>query len=160
LRGATGIGRALRGAGGQVSGVAVPFADQFGPQQILGVGPHRLGAVTLGDVALQRADGDGGVDDPAPAGILAGRGTDSAADRGERVRGAGREVGLLVTAFGDQLNVATGVGAHGAAGLALDLRFPVFEIGEPDFERHGRFHSLKRLCPAGDTAHMIPVMWG
>ena len=35
-------------------------------------------------------------------------------------------------AVGDELDVAAGVGRDRAAGLALDLRLPVLEIGEPD----------------------------
>ena len=114
----------------EVAAVEVALEDGLLAQPVLGAGAARLDAVLLGDVPLQGADRDGLVDVAAPAGVLAGRGADAAADRGEGIGRPRDEEGLLVTPLGDQLDVAAGVGLDGAARLALDLRLPVLEVGE------------------------------
>ena len=114
----------------EVPAVEVALEDRLLQEPVLRAGAARLDAVLLGDVPLQGADRDGLVDVAAPAGVLAGRGAHAAADRGEGIGRPRDEEGLLVTPLGDQLDVAAGVGLDGAAGLALDLRLPVLEVGE------------------------------
>jgi hypothetical protein len=120
----------------QVPGVTVPLRHRGIAEPVLSVGPNRFDAVALGDVTLQCADGDGSVDHASAALVFTGRGADSAADRSERVGGAGDEIGLFLTPQGDELDVAAGVGGDRATRLALDLCLPVFEIGESRRDGH------------------------
>ena len=118
---------------------------------VLRVRTDRLHAVLLGDVALQRADGDGGVDRAAAAHVFAGRGADPAAHRREGIRRARDEVCLFHAALGDQLHVSARIGGDGAAGLTLDLGLPVREVGSatrtlipPPVEQGSRVRSSRR----------------
>ena len=115
---------------GEMAGIAVALGHPVLAEAVLGVGSNGLDTVALGDVPLQRSNGDGSVDRSTPACVLAGCGADAAADRGERVRGPGDEIGVFLAPFGDELDVASRVGGHWAARLALDLGLPVLEIGE------------------------------
>ena len=119
-----------------MSGVPVAFLRRGVAQAILGIGTDGFDAELLGDVPLQRADGDGGVDGAAAARVLAGRRADAPADRGERVGRARDEECVFVTALGDELHVAARVGRDRAAGLALDLGLPVGELRDTGRDAH------------------------
>ncbi len=95
------------------------------PQAILCVGTTRLCPVLLGDKPFERADGDCAVDRAATARVFARRGADAAANRRERIGGARNEKRLFVAPVGDQLDVASGIGAHRTRGLALHLCGPL-----------------------------------
>ena len=71
-------------------------------------------AVTLGEKALEGADGNGFVDGSAAASGFAGMGADAAADTGQRVGIARIAVRLLKSPFGNQGDVAPGVGSRRA----------------------------------------------
>ena len=124
-------GRARR-----MPGVHVPVGNGAFGQPVLRVRAHRLDAETLGEIALQRTDGDGGVDRAAAAGVLARGRAHASAYGGEGVRRAGNEVGLLVAAPRDELDVPPGVSGDGARGLALDLGLPVLQVGQADANGH------------------------
>jgi hypothetical protein len=110
-----------------MTGVPVAFGNGLGEKPILGVGPNRLDAVSLGDIPLEAANGDRSVDAAAPAGVFAGGSANSTAHGGERIGCAGDEVSLFVPPVRDELNVAAGVGRDRAASLALDLSLPIFD---------------------------------
>ena len=112
----------------QMARVAIALGDAGGEQLRLGVGPDRLHAELLGDVALERANRNRRIDAAAAARVFAGSGAHASAHRGERVGGARDQVGFFGPAVGDQLDVAAGVGRDRTAGLALDLGLPVREI--------------------------------
>ncbi len=77
-----------------------------------------LRTVPFTDKPFQGADRHRGIKSPAPALGFAGGGADAATDRGERVRGTGDDIGILVPALGDGLHVATGIGMNRACLLA------------------------------------------
>jgi hypothetical protein len=103
---------------------------------VLRIGMDRFDAELLADVALQRPNGDRGVDAAATAGVLAGGRAHAAADRRERVGRARDEIRVFVAAFGDELDVATGVSENRAAQLAFDLGLPVLDPGQADLKGH------------------------
>ena len=127
----------------------------------------RLDAVPLAGEALQGADRDRsvGADEAAvgidarhvaaAAGRLARRAADAAADRGQRVRPAGDQVGLFEVARGDGAHVAARVGVHRAGDLAGDQLPMVALAGHLDVDRrherrrlHWYVSRLRRQCRA------------
>jgi hypothetical protein len=119
-----------------MAGVPIAFFDGGFAKAILRVGVNGLYAVPFRDEPFETTDRDRGVDAPAATGILAGGRAHAAAHRSKRIWSAGNEVGLLVSAFRDQLNVTPGISGDRAAGLAFDLRLPVFYPGQPDSNGH------------------------
>src|SRR4029079_2031440 len=103
-------------------------------------------------------DRDGGVDGATAARILAGCGTDAAANRSERVRRPRDEVGLFLASRRDELDVAPGIGGDGTPGLALDLCLPVLEIGESGRDGHERLGARGGSRRVGALC-MTKVMW-
>ena len=128
---------------------SITIAFQYGAltQLVLRVGTNRLDAVLLGDETLQRANRHGCVDRAASACVFARRGTHTATDRREGIRRTRDEIRLFIAALGDELDVATGVGADRTPALALDLGLPMLEIREDDLKTHEMHHTAQRFQP-------------
>ena len=140
----------------QVAGVAVALAAVGREQAILRIGPHRLHAVLLGDVALEGANRNRRVNRAAAAGVLAWGGADPPAHRGQRVGRAGDQKGVFKTPLGNQLDIAAGVGRDGTARLTFHLRLPMSEVGQQRADPHSP--SLCAACAAGGTGGMTGVI--
>ena len=106
----------------------------------------RFHAEFFADEPFQRADGNWGVQRPAAAFGLAGRGANAAADGGEGIGRAGDDVGVLVTSLGDGLDVAAGVRAHRTSLAAEDLPREIIHVRQ--FDWIGRGHSSKFVRPS------------
>ena len=132
---------------GRVTGIAIAFRHGVLAQLVLRVGTNRLDAVLLGDETFQRANRHRCVDCAASACVLARRGTHTATDRGEGIRRTRDEIRVFIAALGDELNVATGVGADRTPALALDLGLPMLEIREDDLKTHEMHHTAQRFQP-------------
>src|SRR5512140_2567609 len=132
----------------QVPGVTIPFPDGLLEQPVLRARMPRFDAVLFRHEALQGATRDRRVYRAAAAGVLARGRAHAPADRRERIGSPGDEECLLVPSFGDELDVSPGVRRDGAAGLALDLRFPVVEVGKTDPNGHASSTLFRGLSAA------------
>jgi len=109
-----------------------------GKQLRLRVRPDRLDAELLGDVALERANGNRRVDASAAARVFAGSGADAPAHGSKGVGGTRDQVGLFGPAVCDQLDISASVRVDRTPGLTLDLAFPVREIRQCRAKPHPR----------------------
>jgi hypothetical protein len=90
----------------------------------------RVAAKSVGHKALQCSNRDRRIDILSAAGHFARRAANASADRGQRIRAAGDQVGVLETAFGNRADIAAGVGVDRAGILTLDLPLPIFGRGD------------------------------
>ncbi len=93
--------------------------------------------VAIGGVALESADGDGLVDFAATAAVFAGMRTDAAQDIGERIGGAGEQVGFFVPRDSDGLHISPTFGVNGTGVLAGNIFIEILPIRNGDGVAHG-----------------------
>src|SRR5437867_4826909 len=103
-------------------------------------------AVSFANEALQSANAYRAINCPAPAAVLAWRGTDAPAGGGKGIGGARHFVGFLIIPFGDELDVLPSVRMDGAGCLAGNHPFPEFNIRD-NCRVTGSEHSALSLRP-------------
>src|SRR5476649_1093714 len=113
----------------------------------------RLNAEFFADESLQRADGNRSVERSAPAFGFAGRGANTAADGGKRVRRPRDDVGIFITSLGNRLHIAAGVCAHGTAFAAEDLPGEITYVRKLNWIR--RRHFAERRIDGAEVTYRI-----
>src|SRR5215471_16604373 len=86
--------------------------------------------------AFQCANGNRGIELPAPACGLAGMPAYATADRRERVRGPGIPIGFLIPSLRDERNVPSSLRVDRARLHAREVRFQPFQIDKLGSCRH------------------------